>query len=248
MKCESNLCSYDVRVNDLHALSVRGEESLSFNIPLNNMIIESGNMLFTIKILTFPIDSKQKSFFSIKIEHYELDVDKNEILDGPNEVMSYLHSPNSSNIIERLIKVDVPYRLKTYTEAEQLSNRRDLIRIVTDSVNHFRQMIKQGNYEEFLDCLKTHDDNIANSLYWQLSKEDSEFRIQEFKELMMAGYNFKVVKNLSLPSFYGYGKLIRYEDKNGESAIVMQNESTGDEYPMDLYLYLPQGSNLMQLY
>ena len=90
-----------------------------------------------------------------------------------------------------------------------------------------------------------HDNVVSKSQYWNLSDKEIDKRLNEFKELLDAGYNLAMPGVDEHPELYGYGKLARFVAPNGDSAMCLRNDSNGDELTMDIYFHLPKESVIM---
>ncbi|MBP5541762.1 MAG: hypothetical protein J6X88_08960 [Bacteroidales bacterium] len=247
IECVSQGCSYEIRVNDVWAFSEYGDENVSLQFPINNLILQSGVQTLSIIIHSFLADGQKKTSLSISLERYDVDLQEMDLPQDPASIIHYNHIMGSPNVIVHPFTAIVPYHFEAWSNSTDLTKVNNLPSLVLQACNGYHTMIKEGHHEEFFSIIENHDNLVATSLYWNMTKEQQNYRKEDFLGLLQDGYNFSFPSKSDRLVLYGYSHLVRYVKQDGTSAITLHNDETNDNYSMDLYFHLPEKQSILQL-
>lgn len=246
LECKSDGFSYEIRVNDMYAFSSSGgSESIVFSV--NNLILVSGRQSLKVIMRRSSLLETSKPHLNIEINRYDIDLENEVYLVEPQTIVRLDYDIPSLPFIERSFNADVPFSLCMWKDSVNLNGRKDLSSLMVKAVQHYQSTILNGNYDAFIEGVMCHDRIVSESQYWRLSEVDIENRISELLEMLESGYVFSLPQGGEHLELYAYGQLARFVSPDGSPAMMLRNQTTGDELAMDIYFHLPKGEYIMKI-
>ena len=226
---------YEILVNDMPFDKNFEKGSTNFELPINDLILQGG--MQRVKVILHPdigknvVDKSGLDYLDVKIYKYK---DISSIGNDGELVKSInLKDMKEAPIVakEELVFMQVPYKLKGWIESEDLS-KEDKTKLINEVVLKYKSLsnlLNNGDLKGFFNENKTRDLEVNKSFYdnEQIKAEDKEYmedRILKSKGNMAEFY-------LNQVTFYGDGKVVTLEMRNGKSALY------GDDGE-NLYYYM----------
>ena len=237
----------EIRLNDMHVVSSRSNQLGRGQSFLNNCIPFSGNqqLSFIVSQQDGEDQIDEDAYLQIDIIGVLVDTETQSIQKYSN-ILSISQQGKDVCSGCRYFKAEVPYSIDIGQNALDISHHVSIDTKVLIFYKKWNYLTDQNRYDEILSMLSLHDYNEVTCHYWNLTEEEKKLREDDFKDILANGYKLVMPTVEDRLIFYGYGRLVRQRHPDGSTAFVLRN-SEGEEYPMDLYLYLPQNSTELQI-
>lgn len=214
---------YEILINDMPFDKSFDNGSTSFELPINDYVLQSGPQRF--KVTLFP-DSGEFFLDKIGLEYLDIKVykysDISSVGSGGEEIGSIdmrgiLDSPLA--VCDTVFNLEVPYQLTGWSASVDLSeeDRSTLEKEVLQKYESLQTILNSGSLTDFLKENSKRDIEIDRVFYADsaLEKEDLAFMKDRIKKSKnnMAAINYYILR------FYGNGRVVALEMKNGKSAL-----------------------------
>lgn len=235
----NNLCNFQLKINDMHAITFTHNGAVAFNQPINHLILESGLQDLEIKI-TPPKGQmflNRKSKIEIKVQVCEVEdmgYDERKI------IYTYVSPPISSDIAPFIkhsidFSAEVPYKLNGWKDSVTLKDIPDLKSkliqwykmmysvIEQKDIVKYKELHKKMYYE---DSLSIYNNNFGTEDVNEVKSyiDNADFQLMPFVE-----------DNLFI-EFFGNGKVVRLINPNNEPAIYLNNTPEKSKYEFGFFL------------
>lgn len=248
LQYEVRHCLMEIRVNDIFAVAKNVEDEETLDFAVNNLIYRSGMQQLSCRIrpLVGAEDFEKEAGLKCSVTRINVDLER------PEEVSSseLLAVDLDASCVEKkslAFFADVPYELADVSEFPNLSLVYDLKGKVAQAYSRLNAMLDRKQYDLFMQQLMMHDSNLATSMYWNLSEEEKNFRIEDFKQLLKSGFRLRLPQPDEKLAYYSYGHLVRYCSPDGNGTFALYDEATDDAYLLDMYFYLDDKDDELKL-
>jgi hypothetical protein len=238
-------CSFEVRVNDMHAIYFNFPGTVAFDQPVNHLMLQSGTQKVSVRILPPPGQQflSEQSKIEIKVQVMEATSD----FSVRNDVASYLTEPFTEKDVPGFehhfeFESKLPYKLEGWQRSSSLKEVDDLKQQLINWYKKMHQVIadKDRSTYERLNSKAYHED--ATSMY------DAGFMQEHLKEVF--GYlndpDFNLVpldEDALQVRLYGDGKVASLRWPDQKPAIYLDFPIDKSQYSMDFFLHKPLGSS-----
>ncbi len=251
----SAFASVEVYINDILIAKKETAGNISLGVELNEWLLENG--LHTYKVRYLPQKGKSMVFpylleeTDITIDHWEYvenSVEKplSKKENYTEERMRIPVPPTEVPVWEVTGKfevIDLPYKLQGWKNSLDLSkiDRDELEKEVVDYYKYLRNLLNNGEVEEYLSQSLQKDQEIATSMYdenldWYTGKERKNELIDDCKGKMLEIENYKM-------EIFGKGKLVKLvrvdEILRNKSCLQSESETAYTSY--GVILHKPKG-------
>lgn len=237
-------CMIDLRINDVSVLCMNIEGQLSTIIPINNAILGSGKQQVSYNIL--PMIGKTSlqdstSFFA-SVWLYDAG---GELIEPQEEINNFklpdMSTPLPAYKYENFFFADVPYQLEAWQNSQDLGDIRNLREVVDYAYRKIERLINSSQYNEFAALIEKRENNIAKCMY--LSDEEKKERINELIGIISAGFKIVPTSEKDIMVMYAYDKLVTLKKDDGNSALLLKNDRTGEMLNLELQFHLEKDKN-----
>lgn len=242
---KSSGVNFDIRINDLPIFRFFGKAGgTNMEYPINTAILHSGKQNLTVKV--YPIKGKElilpTDFFMLEInkknDAWVFDNTREVLLSMPKMIIPDEGLPYYEYVAD--FKSNVPYQLKGWEDSQKLTAKSEIEKKVEIAYNKLKKTIEQKNNREFIKLTEKKISEEAISLFEK--QDESQHGFQEEQEIILPFNNCKI-------KFYGYGKLVRLENEEGESCFKGKTVENGKpvEYSYPILFHMPQNSTELEI-
>jgi len=243
-------CLIDIRINDVSVLSMNVDGQISTKLPVNNAITESGQQQVSYFILPLMGETSlhKDAKFLASVCLYDAGED---LIKMKKEINKFELPDNKAGIplpsfkYEDSFSADVPYRLFTWKNSQNLSEIGNLRKLVDSSYKDIEKIINNAQYKQFANLIQKREDNITTSMY--LSEIEKKERVSELIDIIETGFKIMPVSEKDIMVIYGYDKLVTLRKQDGNSALLLKNSNTGEELNLEIQFHLEQGKTELSI-
>ncbi len=240
-------CKFEIRINDIPVFSYEVRGQTGTELPINNLIPESG--LQTVNIRILPLEDgdflDKNADFSFSILLYD-------VSDGfifKKKFEKYKSAPVTSDIpsivMEETFEAEVPYKLDAWQHSKDLRKVENLKEKVLKVYNHLYELLKNKNYEAFRKIIYQREYNAAISMH--LSKEASADRVEGLIKDCENGYEIDTIPEDVFLIFEANGKMVKLVDIDGDPAIFFFNEEEEMMMGLEIHLHMKKGCDVLEV-
>ena len=243
-------CLFEIRVNDIPIFTMELSGQTSTRIPANLAIYKSGLQEVSVKML--PLQGESKLMKGAKLDYnitlydvengfrYQEDFEehKSKVITEDDISPVYLHKST--------FNADIPYQTKAYwLEGKDLGKVKDLEKNLRGSYNKIARLIKNKQFELFVEKIADREFNMASSMY--LTPEESKDRIKRLLRDFNDDYDLVEFPESTVTIYSAYGKRVSLKRLNGDPALSFVNTEKQEQVMLDLEFYWSKETNQFEI-
>ncbi|MFZ4398510.1 MAG: hypothetical protein ACOYO1_00635 [Bacteroidales bacterium] len=240
-------CFFEIRINDVPVESMNIKGQLSTISPINHLILESGKQVVDFIILP-TLDNltlNEKVEFSASIDLYDVEgafklFEKNDLFEISDPPTGLPFIKHKSDFLAK-----VPYKISSWQNSTNLNDVEDLRKLVDKAYKRIENLINAKQYNIISELFKQRENNTCISMY--LSEEEKSKRINGLIDDFQNGFVVVPTSPEDIMFIYGYGKLVSLKQKNGDSALHLKNDKTGEEMTLEIMFHLEKGKQELSI-
>ncbi|WP_027393181.1 hypothetical protein [Aquimarina latercula] len=237
IKLSSSL-PYKLLLNDLIIDEDNGEEggAVETNLFANNLILNSG--IQHLKIVLFP-KKDEDSITQRSLDYIKIALVKLNLIDSKDsELIKEFNIKNansgSGNSYQWEFISVIPYKINGWSNSVNLikQDQKELLKEVIEFYKKTYDVLNSGDSSKFLDMVSKRNEETAIAFYNNpgvlQEKEELAQRVKEAKGKMNPLQDFTI-------KFYGNGRIVTLENKNGDSPLYYSTEDYDDFFSIQLH-------------
>lgn len=236
-------CRFEIRINDIPVIDMNIDGQVGSNVPINYAILESG--IQEVSAYIFPLQDQYEliegASLNFKINLFDVENGFNfqkEIIDVGEIALhkKAVKTPISVAITDSF-QATVPYKLESWKNGRDLTKVKYANEKLREAYTRIAYMIKNKDYQALENSMMIREQRMATSLY--LSKNESSARLKSLIDDFESGFIVKPIPSDAIVHLYGNNRIGVLKKNNGESALCLENEETGEELMLDMSFYIP---------
>lgn len=242
----ASACYFEMYLNDvpLFNMDVRGQTATEF--PVNNLILESGRQVFSVKITPCEGETQfhERSSFSGKILLYDVTEGFKRISEGERYETPNVDE-NTPLTMSFSIEFDaeVPYKQKAWQNSKDLHKVESLREKVIEHYRYIESLILKKDYTTLENIVAQREKNVSLSMY--LDESAGRERIDDLMNEIRKCTLIPITGNEKL-IFAGNGKLVTLQKSDGCSVIQLENKKEENIISLAFWLHIPEDGNELE--
>ena len=245
----ASICFFDIQVNNVSLISMNVKGQVSFPLPLNYLILESGLQEISVRIAPTlgDIILDEDTNFSCELKLFNSDDKAQPIETVAKYEIDKAILKTGIPVIEHKIKFNakVPYKLLAWQNSidlETVSNVRGLVEGFYKKIN---LLIATKQYDAFIELLSEREKNMTVSMY--LSNEESKNRMNGLIEDFENGFKLAPLSFDDFLIYFSDNRVVKIVKKDMDSALRFFNKDTGEEMSLDVLFQMKQDSKELSI-
>lgn len=238
-------CHMKISINGIPLFNMDVEGQCSTVYPFNNLLLESGKVVVTYEArpLKGEVQLHKNAYLSCVVELYDMDSTNYEPI---STMASYETPPQEDAVMPYLLhedsfQVNVPYSLTGWKQSIKLDQFDDQLRpMVFMKYNSIIGMMRNRNFTQYEAAFREREDIMATCFY--MSEAEKQGRMEDVKDLITYCGEIVPLSSTDRIELAAGGRLVRLVKTDGESALRLRNEESGEETMIELWLHMKSGS------
>lgn len=238
------MCNMRISVNGIPLICINVDGQCSTRYPFNNLLLESGRA--SIKYEALPLKGEvqlhKEAYLNCEVELYDLDSGYE-----PVSTMASYETPQHDNAVipylvhEDFIQVEIPYTLVGWKQSMKLDRLKDQLRpMVFMKYNSIIAMMRNHRFSEYENAFRERENIMGTCFY--LSEDEKQGRMKDVEQDIMNCTEIVPLSSSDTLELAADGRLARLIKTDGESALRVKNDETGEEILFELWLQMKPGS------
>lgn len=241
VKFNARMCNMKISVNGIPFLVMEVDGQCSSGYPFNNLLLESGwaSIRYEARPLKGELQLRKDAYLCCKVELYDME----SINYQPISTMADYETPQQKELLipyimhEDTFLVDLPYYLIGWEQSLKLNQFKEKLRLlVLRKYNHIISIMRNHYFSQFENEFRERE-NIIGVCYF-LSKNEKQDRMKEVEDAIINCSEIVPLSSTDRLEFAAEGRLVRLVKEDGESALRIRNDVTGEETTIDLWLHM----------
>lgn len=239
------MCHMKISVNGVPIFGMEVDGQCSTRYPFNNLLLESGmaTIRYEVRPLNEGLQLHKEAYFSCEVELFDLDSGYEPV----STMASYETPPQNDAVLPYLVheeafRVDVPYSLIGWTQSTKLDRFKDQLRpMVFMKYNSIIAMMRNRNFSQYENVFRERENIMGTCFY--LSEEEKLDRMKEVESIISSGTEIVPLSSKDDLELAADSRLVRLIKSDGESALRIKNDATGEMSTIELWLHMKPGSS-----
>lgn len=241
----ARMCNMKISINGIPLINMEVDGQCSTRYPFNNLILKSGlvSVKYEIRPLKGELQLHKRAYLSCEVELFDLDLEHE-----PMATMASYATPPQGEIAlpylvhEEAFRVDVPYSLTGWTQSTKLDQLKDQLRpMVFMKYNSIIAMMRNHHFPQYENTFRERANILGTCFY--LSEEEKLGRLKEIEQDITNCTEIVSLSSKDDLELAAEGRLVRLIKADGESALRVKNDATGEEIMIELWLHMKPGSS-----
>ena len=240
----ARMCNMRISVNGIPLISIDVEGQCSTRYPFNNLLLEPGmaTIRYEARPMSGEIQLQKKAYLSCVVELFDMDSPFEPVA----TMASYETPPQDEAIVpylvhEDIFRVDVPYTLMGWKQSMKLDKLKDGLRpMVFMKYNSIIAMMRNHRFAEYENAFREREAIMGTCFF--MSEAEKQDRMKDVEKDIMNCTEIVPLSSKDNLELAADGRLVRLIKTDGESALRVKNDETGEETMIELWLRMKPGS------
>lgn len=245
VKFNARMCNMKISINEIPLITLEVSGQCSSGYPFNNLLLESGwaTIRYEARPLKGELQLRKEAYLCCKVELYDMGSSNYQ----PVSTMALYETPSQNDVIipyrvhEDAFQVDVPYHLIGWKQSIKLDRFKEKLRVmVLRKYNYIISLMRNHNFSQYENAFREREDIIGQCFY--LSEEEKRDRMKEVEDAIINCSEIVPLSSTDRLELAADNRLVRLVKKDGESALRIRNDETGEETIIELWLQMKHGN------
>lgn len=236
-------CFFVVKINDVELAGLNVEGQMRTDIPINQLVLESGNQEIEVNALPLLGQNFLHSEASVRYRVNVYDVSSGDYVYVKQLEDIYTPSVQENTPIgihKSFFQAEVPYILNAWQNSVNLRNENHIKDMLIQSYQNLITQINNKQFREFANQYSIKEQNNTTALY--LSPDEAKNRLQRLIHDFENGFIANPIDENVNVTFSAHGTLASLKTRDGMPALSFTNLDTDEDLFLPVTFHQPHAA------